>query len=209
MDAIHDLGGKQGFGAVAIEADEPVFHEPWERSVFVAVLGVLRGGIGNNSQFRHAMERMDPVHYLGGSYFEKWMTGIATLLAEKGVVTQQDLEARAGGPFPLAPNPELTDVPDAQPDGETARFAPGDAVVVTTDRPAWHTRCPEYVRGRRGVVVAVRGTTAVPHIEVHRNERTPEQTYSVQFEGSELWGSSAEPGTSIVVDLFQSYLEAA
>src|SRR5437899_8518044 len=145
MDAIHDLGGKQGFGTVAIEADEPVFHEPWERSVFVAVLGVLRGGIGNNRQFRHAMERMDPVHYLAG-YYERWMTGIATLLAERGVVSQEDLEARAGGPFPLAPNAELKEVPDPQANGETARFAPGDAVVVTSDRPSWHTRCPEYVR---------------------------------------------------------------
>jgi nitrile hydratase len=208
MDAIHDLGGKQGFGTVEIEAGEPVFHEPWEKSVFVSVLGVLRGGIANNSQFRHAMERMEPRHYLG-SYYERWMTGIAALLVEKGFVTQEDLEARAGGPFPLAPTPQLQDVPDAASGGDTAKFAPGDAVVVSTDRPSWHTRCPEYVRGRRGVVVAVRGTTAVPHIEVHRGERTPEQTYSVQFEGSELWGSSAEPGTSIVVDLFQSYLEAA
>jgi nitrile hydratase subunit beta len=209
MDAIHDLGGKQGFGTVEIEPDEPVFHEPWERSVFVAVLGVLRGGIGNNSQFRHAMERMDPVHYLAGGYYERWMTGIATLLAERGVVSQADLEARAGGPFPLAPTPEVKDVPDAQPDADAARFAPGDRVRVVFDRPSWHTRCPEYVRGRAGEVVAVRGTTANPAIEVHRNERTAEQTYSVRFEGSELWGSDAEPGTSIVVDLFQSYLEPA
>jgi nitrile hydratase subunit beta len=208
MDALHDLGGKQGFGPVALE-DEPVFHEPWEKSVFAAVLGVLRGGIANNSQFRHAMERMDPVHYLAGGYWERWMTGIATLLVERDFVSQADLEARAGGPFPLATNAEVKDVPDPAADGETARFAPGDAVVVTKDRPSWHTRCPEYVRGRRGEVVAIRGTTPTPHIEVHRNERTPEQTYSVRFEGSELWGSDAEPGTSIVVDLFQSYLEPA
>jgi nitrile hydratase len=208
MDALHDLGGKQGFGTVANE-DEPVFHEPWEKSVFAAVLGVLRGGIANNSQFRHAMERMDPAHYLTASYYERWMTGITTLLVERDLVSREDLEARAGGAFPLAPNPEVTDVPDPAADGDTARFAPGDAVVVTKDRPSWHTRCPEYVRGRRGEVVAIRGAAPAPNVEVHRNERVPEQTYSVSFDGSELWGSDAEPGTSIVVDLFQSYLEPA
>ena len=33
MDGIHDMGGMHGFGAVGPEADEPVFHEPWEGRV--------------------------------------------------------------------------------------------------------------------------------------------------------------------------------
>ena len=31
VDGVHDLGGKHGYGAVEIEADEPVFHHDWER----------------------------------------------------------------------------------------------------------------------------------------------------------------------------------
>src|SRR5918992_50414 len=31
MDGVHDMGGMHGFGAVVREADEPVFHAPWER----------------------------------------------------------------------------------------------------------------------------------------------------------------------------------
>ena len=30
MDTIHDLGGKEGHGPVAVTREEPPFHEPWE-----------------------------------------------------------------------------------------------------------------------------------------------------------------------------------
>ncbi len=34
LDGIHDLGGKQGFGPVEREQNEPAFHERWEDRVF-------------------------------------------------------------------------------------------------------------------------------------------------------------------------------
>ena len=34
MDGIHDMGGTQGWGTVAIPSDEPVFAEPWEAKAF-------------------------------------------------------------------------------------------------------------------------------------------------------------------------------
>jgi hypothetical protein len=30
VNAIHDLGGMHGFGAIDAEPDEPPFHEAWE-----------------------------------------------------------------------------------------------------------------------------------------------------------------------------------
>ena len=33
MNGVHDMGGMHGFGAVEPEADEPVFHAPWEGRV--------------------------------------------------------------------------------------------------------------------------------------------------------------------------------
>jgi nitrile hydratase subunit beta len=33
MNGVHDMGGMQGFGPVQPEADEPVFHAPWEGRV--------------------------------------------------------------------------------------------------------------------------------------------------------------------------------
>ncbi|MDE0479634.1 MAG: nitrile hydratase subunit beta, partial [Gammaproteobacteria bacterium] len=35
----HDLGGRQGFGPVDPEPDEPVFHDEWEKRVFALMAG--------------------------------------------------------------------------------------------------------------------------------------------------------------------------
>ena len=85
MDGIHDLGGMNGFGAVEVERDEPRFHEPWEARAFALnSLGLRQLGAYNVHEYRHAVERMDPAHYLAASYYERWFTAIATLLVEKG-----------------------------------------------------------------------------------------------------------------------------
>ncbi len=51
MDGIHDLGGMDGFGAVAREADEPVFHAEWERRLFALALaaGLVATGLCTES----------------------------------------------------------------------------------------------------------------------------------------------------------------
>ena len=47
-------------------------------------------------EYRHAIERMEPRHYLSAGYYERSMTGLATLCVEKGLVTREELErARA------------------------------------------------------------------------------------------------------------------
>ena len=95
MDGIHDLGGMQGFGAVEREEDEPVFHAPWEAAVVAIMRSVGAQGLCNIDEFRHAIERMQPAHYLSASYYEKWLDGIARLLVEKGVVTPAQIDSRA------------------------------------------------------------------------------------------------------------------
>ena len=99
MDGVHDLGGMHGFGPVEREENEPPFHGRWEAAV-VAIMRATRGaGLYNIDEFRHGIERMDPAHYLGSSYFEHWLDGIARVLAEKGVVDA----ARARGAHPALP----------------------------------------------------------------------------------------------------------
>ena len=94
MDAIHDLGGMHGFGLIEPESDEPVFHEPWERRVFGMMIATFAGGQFNVDQFRHAIERMAPAHYLESSYYEHWLAALETLLVESGALTRDELEAR-------------------------------------------------------------------------------------------------------------------
>ena len=59
MDGIHDLGGKEGFGAVVREADEPVFHARWEGRVFgLNLAGARRRGTKHRSlPARHRTDR--------------------------------------------------------------------------------------------------------------------------------------------------------
>ena len=71
VDGIHDLGGRQGFGAVGHSPAEPVFHQRWE-AVARALLEIVAGAAeASGGEFRHAIERMEPGHYLTSSYYER------------------------------------------------------------------------------------------------------------------------------------------
>jgi nitrile hydratase subunit beta len=209
VDGIHDLGGLQGFGPVEIEADEPVFHERWEGRTFALTSAVVGGAGLNTPIFRHAIERMDPVHYLGSGYYEHWLTAAITLGVEEGVVDLTDLERRAGGRVPLARPvaPTAAAWVDADPGGDAPRFVPGDEVRVRDIAPPGHVRCPRYVRGRRGVVTRLDGSFPVPEVEAHLRRVVPDHTYNVRFDARELWGPVADPAASICVDLYERYLE--
>jgi nitrile hydratase subunit beta len=207
MDGIHDLGGMQGFGPVEVEPDEPTFHERWEGRVFGITGVAMLQGMTNGSEFRHAIERMDPASYLTTSYYEHWLTALGTLLVEKGVVAREDLERERSG-FLLAPRsgPAGRAV-EPPPAGEARRFEVGDRVRVRDIHTGGHTRCPRYVRGREGVVVRVDEPAPLPDAEAHRDDPPEEPTYCVRFDARELWGDQAEPAAAVTVDLWRSYLE--
>jgi nitrile hydratase len=208
MDGTHDLGGREGFGQVMVELDEPVFHEEWEGRVFALAGAVMMHGVYGTPEFRHAIERMSPSHYLAASYYERWMTALATLLVEKDVVVQAELDHAAGGAFPLS-GPLRAALSDPGPDVTEPRFQPGESVRVRNARTSGHTRCPGYVRGRRGVVVRYDGPCSFDDVEAHCRAKRREPLYCVAFEGTELWGEDADARTTVHVDLFEAYLEKA
>src|SRR5262245_6312108 len=94
MSRINDVGGMQGFPPVDQEADEPAFHADWEAHVFALNRALIGRGVYSLDEFRDAIERMPPQEYLASSYYEKWFRAITTLLAEKGVLTEEEM---AGG----------------------------------------------------------------------------------------------------------------
>jgi nitrile hydratase subunit beta len=57
--------------------------------VFAVQRVLLRRGVYNLDEFRDAIERMQPQEYLASSYYERWMAGIETLLAEKGLLDRE------------------------------------------------------------------------------------------------------------------------
>jgi nitrile hydratase subunit beta len=206
VDGIHDLGGMQGLGPVAHSPAEPAFPCRWQ-AVARALMAVVAGAVdASGGEFRHSIERMAPGHYLTSGYYEHWLTAAASLAVEHGLVTRAELEARAGGWFPLSGPVLAPPVVDAGPDVTRPRFGAGDRVRAREWHPPGHTRCPGYVRGKAGVVVRVDGTHSVPDIEAHGTARRHEPTYSVRFDAADLW-RDGQRGVWVHVDLWDSYLE--
>ena len=204
MDGMHDLGGKQGFGAVRYTLDAPAFHAAWEVRANALYAHAVRLGLFNMDEYRHAIERMEPRHYLGAGYYERTLTSLATLCVEKGVIPLAELEARAEGAFPLA-------AASAAGRGNVApaeSFAPGERVRVRSDHVPGHVRMPGYIRGKTGVVVGVSPAYPFPDAHAHGIEARDEPTYDVRFRSEELWPNSADPAL-VHVGVFQSYLERA
>ena len=202
MDGIHDLGGKQGFGRVRHSPDAAAFHEPWEKRVNALYSLAVRLGIFNMDEYRHAIERMEPRHYLSASYYERSLTSLATLCVEKGIVSREELERRAEGVFPLA----LASAPGRSNAPARERFAAGDRVRVTTEHVPGHVRMPAYIRGKSGVVVSESPPYPFPDAAAHGVAAVDEPTYDVRFSSADLWPSAAD-AAFVHVGVFQSYLE--
>ena len=223
MDGIHDLGGKHGYGRIVREFNEPAFHERWEAAVFALLNAAGAAGVMRNvDQFRHAVERIDPVAYLDHGYYGRWLGGIENLLVEAGLVSQREIDdrvQRSGGALGrVAARPsEAPDRIDYAPEGLDAqrplaaapKFAVGDAVVTRGVPAAGHTRLPAYARGKPGQVTAWHGGWVFPDTNAHGQGEQPAHLYTVRFSGQVLWGDGTEPATAVAIDLFEPYLEKA
>ena len=224
MNGPHDVGGAHGFGPIVVETDEPVFHHDWERRVFGAFFSTW-GVITNLDEVRFARERIDPAVFLASRYYERWVESLEMLIVEKGAATEAELaehrrriDADPSAPLPSNPDPEpvaralrvLHEGGDGwRPSSQPPQFAPGDRVRARNHQPAGHTRLPAYVRSHVGVVVLAHGTYVLPDSNHAGLGESPEHVYAVRFDGTELWGGHAEPGTSVTIDLWESYLEGA
>jgi nitrile hydratase len=138
---------------------------------------------------------------LGAGYYERSLTGLATLLVEKGVTTREALEAHAGGAFPLCGRKV-----EGRTNAATQRFQPGDRVRVKNDFVPGHVRMPGYVRGKVGVIVGVSPAYPFPDAHAHGVQARDEPTYDVRFRSEELWPESSDPAL-VHVGVFESYLE--
>lgn len=219
MNGIHDLGGMHGFGPVAPEANEPVFHADWERRAFAVTLAAGALGRWNIDMSRSAREQMDPAEYLRTTYYEHWLFGLERLLVEKGLVTAEEL--RTARPLANADPGAQAVPPDRMAAGIAKggsahladevppRFRPGDRVLARNINPVGHTRIPRYVRGRTGVIDRDHGVYVFPDTHAQGEGTKPQHCYSVRFTAQELWGPEASASDSLYVDLWDDYLEPA
>jgi nitrile hydratase beta subunit len=207
---VHDLGGMDGFGPVAPEKNEPVFHHDWERRVFA--LAMCSPMFQNLDAARHSIERMPPAEYLAGSYYEHWLDGLERGLIEGGILTREEINAaladrREPGERASGSRVNVQDAASAAERPRNARFRAGDSVVARNLNPPGHTRLPRYIRGHRGIVRRDWGVFTFPDTNAHGLGRKPQHCYCVEFSARELWGADRSTQERIRIDLWDDYLD--
>jgi len=94
-----------------------------------------------------------------------------------------------------------------EPPTRSPQFAVGQRIVTRNLHPRTHTRLPRYCRGKQGEIVKIHGMFALPDRRALGDESTPEYCYSVRFTMRELWGEDTSPRDSLLIDLWDSYLD--
>jgi nitrile hydratase len=233
------MGGRaQYYGPIEREANEPVFHARWEARTFGISSFLLALFGGNTDAFRRAMEQLSREAYMSG-YYQRWLAAFERMLVRAGYLGPDELDARLEGrraaagqrhtsrlrlwltarALELIMRPTLPRwvcaqllprlLGTARPATRRRRFSIGDRVRVHGGSATGFTRRPGYVADRRGVIAAHHGATLFSDARGENRRARPQHLYTVTFEGGELWGEDAEPGTEVRVDLFESYLVPA
>lgn len=219
MNGVHDLGGMDGFGKVDAKPTEPPFHSEWEGRVLA--MNRIMGATGewNIDVGRYWIETLPPAVYLASSYYRKWQIRLERLCVARGLVTDEELAAgHASKPGrALRRKPAGISEVDAllvrknysRPATAPAHFKVGERVRAKNIHPASHTRLPRFARGHIGMIERIQGCHVFPDATVADGVERPEWLYTVTFDGTELWGSDADPTLRVSIEAFEPYLEAA
>ena len=237
MNGPHDLGGRAGYGAIPVGDDHgKVFAEAWHARALALTVAAGATGAWNIDASRHSRERLG-ADYEDYSYYERWLGGLAKLLVEHGIATEDeiaagraatDAEIRSARMPPQPPlDAKLKCLGAEQAKPAMRRGGPSlrqtdDAPLYTTGqrvrtRPlksgdpqhTGHTRLPAYAAGRTGVVVHDHGAHVLPDSNAHFRGESPQRLYCVCFGATQLWGDDADARDEVHLDLWQSYLEPA
>jgi len=168
---------------------------------------------------RFARENQPPADYLRKSYYEIWLAGIETLLAERGLVSTEEIMAG----HPLGETKKVDGIlrqgdvetllyrgrPTQRPARDPACFRTGDRIRAKNIHPITDTRLPRYVRGRVGTVESLHGCHVFPDSNALGQGENPQWLYTVRFNARDLWGPHGDPNVSVSVDAWEPYLESA
>ena len=217
MNGAHDVGGMQTFGPIRPEKNEPVFHARWEGRITVifSALGALRKWNGDFG--RQAREYLRPAVYLALDYHQLRYAQVVELLVGSGLVTRAEIERGrpAKGTQKAVPpltagtvaawfvngNPKKRDVAVAP------TFQVGQRVRARNIPPATHTRLPRYARGKFGTIERDHGVFVFPDSNAQGLGEQPQRVYSVRFAARELWGEQAKAKDTVIVAMWDDYLE--
>ena len=218
MNGGADLGGMQGFGPVNEDADEPMYHAPWEPRVMGMVIALGACGQWNIDQSRHARESLPPAEYMASPYYKIWAEGVEKLLLDRTMVTSNELKSGKAEIAPVAVKATL--IAEQVWNGlhslggradrvETRKpkFKVGKHVRTINSHPMGHTRLPRYARGREGVITKMLGFHVFPDSSGNNRGEDPQWLYQVRFTSQELWGLDQNPRDSVTLDLWEPHFE--
>ena len=219
MSKVHDMGGRPDIRRLDIMLSDLKFKEDWEKDVFAITLALGFSGLWNLDRSRYARESLEPTDYLQFTYFEKWLAGLINLLGENGIIK----DGKEGGDNFKKSSFRVLEAKNVKKllhmGGPTKRDSTtekklnlGETVSVrannsNTKVEKGHTRLPDYVKGRTGKVIAYHGSHVFPDANAHFLGESPEALYSVEFKSQDLWDKCEHVEDTVVVDLWESYLE--
>ena len=219
MSKAHDMGGRLDPRRIDITSSNIKFKADWEKDVFAITLALGFSSLWNLDRSRYARESLEPHDYLQFSYFEKWLAGLINLLGENGIIKNGK---ESGGnlkksSFRILEAKNVKKLlhmggPTKRDGTKEKKFNLGEIVSVRTNNSntkveRGHTRLPEYVKGRTGKVIAHHGSHVLPDANAHFLGESPEALYSVEFKSQDLWDKCEHVEDTVVVDLWESYLE--
>ena len=190
MDGIHDLGGRQGFGRVR--------HSPTRRPSTAigrsastrSIRSRSRLGIFNMDEYRHAIERMEPRHYVSASYYERSLTSLATLSSRRAWSARRARAARE----------RRVSAGVAERAGPHQRRRRASAFGSATRSSCAPTTFPGTSACRPTSAASAASSSAsrppypFPDAHAHGVAAADEPTYDVRFSSAELWPNSRRHG---------------
>ena len=92
MTKIHDLGGSPDAGPIDKSQHET---EDWERLADAVTVALDDKGLKTTDELRRAIESLEPERYRKLGYYERWIAATELLLVEKGLLTREEIDAKA------------------------------------------------------------------------------------------------------------------
>jgi nitrile hydratase len=89
--AIHDMGGASRYRCTPVERDEAP-PDAFGKRVDALRQVLAQKQMMTVDELRRGIESIPEAEYFALTYYERWLTSIATLMVEKGVIAAEDLK---------------------------------------------------------------------------------------------------------------------
>ena len=213
MDGIHDLGGKQGFGAIDVNEPEQAFHHELD-GIGWAINQTTRAPGLSIDWWRFIRENTPPIDYLSRPYFDQWVMTQLIALIDNGQISLD--EVLTGNIINETDRPEI--MSKEQVYQATAKaavrfdravenkalYAVGDRVTTRAYSVSGHSRLPAYAQGKCGEVTAHHGAHLYPE-DCAAGKENAAHLYTVGFTSAELWPADENHNSVVYLDLWEPY----